>query len=71
MRGINVGSARKLPMADLRALCTKRCGLEFERKHHPEQRYLLVIPGEQWSGSAPVCKNEIAVYISVSRSTVE
>jgi uncharacterized protein (DUF1697 family) len=23
MRGINVGSARKLPMADLRALCTK------------------------------------------------
>jgi uncharacterized protein (DUF1697 family) len=23
MRGINVGSARKLPMAELRALCTK------------------------------------------------
>ena len=42
MRGINVGSARKLPMADLRALCT---ALGLERPQTYIQSGNLLVDG--------------------------
>jgi uncharacterized protein (DUF1697 family) len=48
MRGINVGSARKLPMADLRALCAS---LGFERPQTYIQSGNLVV-GAKGSGPA-------------------
>lgn len=51
MRGINVGSARKLPMADLRALCVK-LGLEGPQTYIQSGNLIVDATG----GAAPLCR---------------
>ena len=46
MRGINVGSARKLPMADLRALCS-RLGLERPETYIQSGNLIVDAKGDQ------------------------
>ena len=46
MRGINVGSARKLPMADLRALC-ESLGLEHPRTYIQSGNLLVDAKGDR------------------------